>query len=339
MILSDIISCIEARQPVFNKQALTAHLQKPIARIAELDHADEQSVAFVSNAKFMPKLIGTQAGVVLISAGFVEQLESMDGVGDLVVVQVKDAYLAHACISQLFEYQPKRSIHPTAIIAPTAAIADGVTIGAYSCIGERVIIGKGSVIGSQVCIEDDVVMGQSCHIANQVNIAHGCQLGDDVRIHSHASIGSEGFGFAPYVADGLHWQRIAQLGKVRIGHRVRIGSNTCIDRGAVGDTVIGDDVIIDNLVQIAHNVCIDDGTAIAATVGIAGSTHIGKRCIIGGGVGISGHLTIADDVTLTAMTMVTNHIKQKGVYSSGTTAMPSMQWRRAAVRFRQMGEK
>ena len=126
------------------------------------------------------------------------------------------------------------------------------------------------------------------------------------------------------------------MGRVIIGNDVRIGSQTCIDRGAVEDTVIGDHVIIDNLVQIAHNVRIGAGTAIAANTGIAGSTTIGKRCIIGGAVGIVGHLEIADDVTLTAMTMVTKSLTESGSYSSGTVAMPTSKWRRAAVRFRQV---
>jgi UDP-3-O-[3-hydroxymyristoyl] glucosamine N-acyltransferase len=124
---------------------------------------------------------------------------------------------------------------------------------------------------------------------------------------------------------------------VVIGDQVRIGSNTCIDRGAIDDTVIGNHVIIDNLVQIAHNVHIGDGSAIAAHTGIAGSTRLGKRCIVGGAVGINGHIEIADDVTLSGMTMVTKSIKTSGSYSSGTAAMPTAKWRRAAVRFRQMG--
>ena len=152
------------------------------------------------------------------------------------------------------------------------------------------------------------------------------------------SIGSEGFGFAPTSDPSVKgWERTAQLGRVVIGDHVRIGSQTCIDRGAIDDTVIGNHVIIDNLVQVAHNVCIGDGTAIAAHTGIAGSTTIGKRCIIGGAVGITGHINITDDVILSGMSMVTKSINTAGSYSSGTAAMPTANWRRAAVRFRQLG--
>lgn len=335
--LSELIEAIEKVQPVLNKAVLgVSNTQKTVQRVANLADATPDAVAFIAHAKYADDLAGSRAGVIIAGEPFI------DAVPDTAVaIIVKDAYLAYACISVLFAYKPKHTvdIHPTAIIAPTVVLGGGVRIGAYSVIGDGVQIGTDTVIGSNVVIDDGAVLGERCQIASHVSIAHHSQLGDEVSIHAHASIGSEGFGFAPNpTKDGLHWQRIAQLGRVVIGNQVRIGSNTCIDCGAVGDTVIGNHVIIDNLVQIAHNVHIGDGTAIAAKVGIAGSTHIGRHCIIGGAVGITGHITIADGVTITAMTMVTNHIKESGSYSSGTSAMPTAKWRRAAVKFRQLGE-
>lgn len=335
MTVQDLVDAIELCQPVLNKSDI--NLTKSVSRVADLSVAQADDVAFLSNPKYKQALSHSQAGVVLISQKFADELPKTP----TVFVVVKDAYLAHASISTLFAYQSNNTgIHPTAIIADSAKIGDNVSIGAYSIIGERTIIGSNSIIKNHVVIEDDVEIGEGCYIDSHVFIAHHSQLGFDVRLHSHASIGAEGFGFAPKAGKPtIAWQRIAQLGRVIVGQRVRIGANTCIDRGAVGDTVIGDDVIIDNLVQIAHNVCIGAGTAIAAKVGIAGSTIIGKNCVVGGAVGIAGHLSIADGVTLTGMTMVINDIKQAGVYSSGTVAMPSMQWRRAAVKFRQFGTK
>lgn len=317
--LSELIVAIERCQPILNKHELNTDIQ--VHRVSDLDNATSSAVVFISHARYADKLAHTSAGVVLISADFADRIP-MDG--DSVFIIIKDAYLAYACISSLFAYDNNcdTAIHPTAIISPTATIGRNVVIAAYAVIG------------------DYAQIGDNCRIGSHVSIAHHCVLGDDVQIHAHASIGAEGFGFAPYAtANGLKWQKIYQLGKVIIGSRVRIGANTCIDRGAVGDTIIGDDVIIDNLVQIAHNVHVGDGTAIAAMVGIAGSTRIGRGCVIGGGVGIAGHLTITDGVTLTGRTFVTKSITKKGSYSSGTTAMPTNQWHRAVIKFRQAGAK
>lgn len=316
--LDKLICTIERCQVVLNKDALANH-HVSVSHVADLAGADKDSLSFLAKASYLPNLAETCAGVVLVSERFADKLPALP---DATVILVKDAYLAYASVSGLFDYQADSGIHSTAIVSPTAVIGKNAKIGAYAVIG------------------DFVQIGDDCQIGSHVVIAHHCVIGDDVEIHAHASIGSDGFGFAPNVgADGLSWQKIHQLGRVVIGHRVRIGANTCIDRGAVGDTVIGDDVIIDNLVQIAHNVHIGRGTAIAAMTGIAGSTHIGVNCIIGGAVGIAGHLHITDNVTLTGMTMVTGSIKEAGSYSSGTIAMPSNDWRRAAVKFRQSGQK
>ena len=156
-----------------------------------------------------------------------------------------------------------------------------------------------------------------------------------MRIHANTVIGSEGFGFAPYAGK---WHRIAQLGSVQIGNDVRIGSNCSIDRGALDDTIIEDGVIIDNLVQIAHNVHIGQNTAIAATCGIAGSTRIGKNCILGGACGVSGHLIITDNVTFTAMSMVTKNVTEAGTYSSGIGLFENSHWKKTIVRLRQLAE-
>lgn len=315
--LSKIIQAIELCQAVLNKPELASQ-SVSVSHVADLDKADEQSLAFLAKAKYLPKLAKTCAGVVLVSDKFAKNLPNTRAV----IVLVKDAYLAYASVSSLFAYQQDAGIHPTAVISPTATI------------------GKNSTIGAYVVIDDHVKIGDNCQIHAHVVIHHHCQIGDNCQIHAHASIGSEGFGFAPTVAKSeLTWQKIHQLGKVIIGDRVRIGAGTCIDRGAVGDTIIADDVIIDNLVQIAHNVHIGRGTAIAAMTGVAGSTQIGAGCMIGGGVGIAGHLHIADGVHLTGRTFVAQSIDKAGSYSSGTTAMPSQDWRRATIKFRQSGQK
>jgi UDP-3-O-[3-hydroxymyristoyl] glucosamine N-acyltransferase len=177
------------------------------------------------------------------------------------------------------------------------------------------------------------VIGDQTRIHPNATIYHGIHVGSHCIIHSGSVIGADGFGFSPS-KDG--WIKIHQLGGVIIGNNVEIGANTTIDRGALDDTIIGDGVIIDNLVQIAHNVRIGKNTAIAANVGIAGSCTLGNSCIIAGGVGIAGHLTLVDNVHITAMTMVSSSINEPGSYSSGTALSPTKEWRKNAARFRNL---
>lgn len=334
--LHEMMTAIEKYQSVLNKDDIDGSIK--ITGVANLSAATKHQVAFLAKAKYLDELNQTNAGVVLLSEQFINEARTINP--KCLYVLVKDAYLAYACVSTLFTPSCVTGIHRTAIVADSAVIGNQVSIGANAVIGEKVVLADGVVVGAGVIIGERTQIGAGSQIDAATVIHHDCIIGEQTRIHSHANIGSEGFGFAPVATkDGRQWQRIAQLGRVIIGNHVRIGSHTCIDRGAVDDTVISDDVIIDNLVQIAHNVHIGCGTAIAANCGIAGSTKIGKNCLIGGAVGISGHLTITDDVAITSMSMVIANIQKSGSYSSGTVAMPSLKWRRAAARFRQMGEK
>lgn len=323
-----------------------------ITGIASLDDAHTQQISFLANAKYAAQLKTTQAFAVLIRK---EQLDDCP-VHALVVA---DPYLTFAKISHLFSHKDNHTdtdmtfdgtvsdnisddvkannvLGKGVTIGKDAAIGKGVTIGANVYIGKNSHIGNHCQIGANTVIEDFVHIGDDTYIAPNVFIAHHVHIGDHVRIHAQASIGSEGFGFAPDTTKNFRWQRIAQLGSVMIGDDVRIGANTCIDRGALGNTVIEKGVIIDNLVQIAHNVTIGEYTAIAACVGISGSTSIGKYCVLAGGVGVAGHLQIADHVTVTGMTIVTGSIKKSGSYSSGTSTMPTQTWRKAAVNFKKL---
>ncbi|HBC35598.1 MAG TPA: UDP-3-O-(3-hydroxymyristoyl)glucosamine N-acyltransferase, partial [Marinobacter adhaerens] len=224
-------------------------------------------------------------------------------------------------------------VHATAVVDPSASIAEDACIGpnvvveAEAEIGEKVVVGAGSVIGARASI------GSRTLIRPRVTLAHDVVVGERCHILSGAVIGSDGFGFAN--EKGV-WHRIAQLGRVVLGNDVEVGANTTIDRGALDDTVIGNGVKLDNLIQIAHNVRIGDHSAMAAMVGIAGSTRIGRHCVFGGASGVAGHLEIADQVHLTGMTLVTGDIREPGVYSSGTSADTNRQWRKNAVRFRQL---
>ncbi len=339
--LAQIIAAITARQPVLNQADLSAQdLQKTIVGIGSLEAATANQLSFLSNQAYASALATSQAGVILVAP---EQAAAVPP--GCVTLLVTSPYLAYACVSQRFEESPvlatnEKVIHPSAQVDPSAVLADGVRIGAFCVVGAGAHIGAGTQLQSHVHIGDDVRIGASCVMYPHVYIGYNCVIGNRVRIHPNATIGAEGFGFAPMpdtAAQG--WERIVQLGRVVIGDGVRIGSNTCVDRGAIHDTVIHDHVIIDNLVQVGHNSIIGAGTAIAGTAGLAGSSILGKRCMIGGAAGVSGHLEISDDVILTGMTMATKSIKEPGVYSSGLTAMPSKKWRQVMVKLRSFAEE
>ncbi len=335
--IEQLISQIEQRQPVLNKAELSAEqLNVKLSGIGSLTNATAMQLSFLADPHYISHLASSQAGAVLVTQQYREPTPART-----IALVVAIPYLAYASSSQLFATRSVVSgIHSTAVIAASAVIGDDVSIGPYCVIGNGVEVGARSCLDSHVVIEDHTSIGTDCVFKSHVVIGHDSIIGSHVRLHAGVSIGAEGFGFAPTADPSASgWERIAQLGRVIIGNHVRIGSHTCVDRGAIDDTVIGNHVIIDNLVQIAHNVHIGDGCAIAANTAIAGSVIIGKRCIVGGAVGITGHVEITDDVILSGMTMVTKSIKKSGSYSSGTAAMPTPKWRRAAVRFRQLGEK
>jgi UDP-3-O-[3-hydroxymyristoyl] glucosamine N-acyltransferase len=194
-----------------------------------------------------------------------------------------------------------------------------------------VVIGDNTVIAEHVSVSRDTVLGADCYIFPRVTIYHGCKIGSRVRLHSGVVIGADGFGYAPQQG-GLLWKKIEQLGAVCLGDDVEIGANSTIDRGALDDTVLGDGVIVDNLVQIGHNAVIGDNSALAACSAVAGTSIIGKNCRLAGGVGIAGHLEIVDNVTITGMSMVAKSLHTAGSYSSGTPLQDTKKWRKNAAR-------
>jgi UDP-3-O-[3-hydroxymyristoyl] glucosamine N-acyltransferase len=241
--------------------------------------------------------------------------------------------LAYAKATRFFDPFPSKHeafIHSSAIVANSATIGENVFIGANTVIEENAVIGDGTQIGVGCFIGQDSVIGKHGLLHSSISIYHGIDIGDQVILHSNVVIGSDGFGFAPS-DDG--WVKIHQIGGVKIGQNVEIGSSAVIDRGALGDTLIADGVKLDNHVHIAHNVSIGKNTAIAALCGIAGSTKIGANCTVAGMVGFAGHITIADNSHFTGKTMVTSSVTEPGVYSSGVPFQPAKMWRKNAIRF------
>ena len=302
-----------------------------IEGIAPLTAAKSNQLGFLANPKYRAQLSKSAAGAVLVDAANADLCRTS-------ALIVSNPYLAFARATGLFANSPTPTgrVDPRAIIDPSAQLNQGVTVGPNAVIEAGVKIGAGTVIGANSVVGANTVIGQNCYLAANVTLYHKVQLGDRVTIHSGAVIGADGFGFAPNGQGG--WQKIHQLGGVRIGSDVEIGANTTVDRGALADTVIGNQVILDNHVQIGHNAVVGDGTAMAAFSGIAGSATVGKHCILAGAVGVVGHITVADGVQVTAKSLVTKSITVPGSYSAGTPLLPSAQWRKSAVRFGQLDE-
>ncbi|MDX9740180.1 MAG: UDP-3-O-(3-hydroxymyristoyl)glucosamine N-acyltransferase [Gammaproteobacteria bacterium] len=301
-----------------------------VQRISALDTAGAGDISFLSGARFRRYLPTTRATAVILDAEAAEQCP-------VAALVTPNPYLMYARVASLLHppVRPASGIHPSAVLGRDCRLGRDVCIGPHVCLGDGVRLGDGVVLGAGCVLGNDVEIGDESRLAANVTLYEGVVLGRRVVIHSGAVLGADGFGFAN---DRGTWVKIPQIGRVVIEDDVEIGANTTIDRGALEDTVIGRGVKLDNQVQIAHNVRIGEHTAIAGCTGIAGSATIGRRCAIGGGVGISGHLEIADDVHLTGTTFVSQSIREKGVYSSGTPFEPVGEWRRNFVRMRQLDD-
>lgn len=299
-----------------------------ITGIATLQAAEPGQISFLANPSYTRYLSNSRASAVILAPSVAEHSQTN-------VLLLDNPYLGYAQLSHWFDPAPTQTpgVHPSAVVDSSAEVPASASIGplcvveAGVVLGENVVLGPSSVIGARCHI------GAGSYLRARVTLAHDVIMGKRCHILSGAVIGSDGFGFAN--EKGV-WHRIAQVGRVVLGDDVEIGANTTIDRGALDDTVIGNGVKLDNLIQIAHNVSIGDHTAMAAFVGIAGSTKVGRHCVFGGASGVAGHLTIGDQVHLTGMTLVTGDIRDPGVYSSGTSADSNRQWRKNAVRFRQL---
>ena len=298
-----------------------------ITGCAPLDSAQPDQLSFLSNIKYKRLLESTKAGVVIVSADMADMCLSNALVSD-------DPYLSFALAINLFSdpitvasgIDKSSTIHSSVILDKSISIAANVVIGA------GVSIGSGTQIGANSVIADNVKIGSNVLIYPNVSIYHSVEIGNRVILHSGSVIGSDGFGLANDKKNGGVWVKIPQTGSVIVSDDVEIGANTTIDRGAMGNTIIGVGVKIDNQVQIAHNVQIGNHTAIAAKVGIAGSTKIGSHCLIGGASGINGHINIADKVMLAGMSMVTKSIDTPGLYASGMPVKPQRQWHKQVAR-------
>jgi UDP-3-O-[3-hydroxymyristoyl] glucosamine N-acyltransferase len=301
---------------------------RSIANLAALESATPDDLSFVSEKKHLPKVSDTNAGALILHPDWAETWSGCALLSDT-------PYVAFAKATRIFDNHPPSSgkVHEHAFVADTAILGADVTVDAGACLeadvllGDRVWIGAGAYIGHGASIGADTVIKPGAVICHAVKIGQRCT------IHPNATIGADGFGYAPS-AEG--WVKIEQLATVVIGDDVEIGSNSTVDRGALENTVV--EVIIDNLVQLGHGVRVGRQTVIVSQVGVSGSTKIGARCVIAGQAGLAGHLVIADDVHIGGQGRVASSVTEAGHYSSGTPIQPLRSWLRSASRFTQLDQ-
>ncbi len=301
---------------------------RTIRQIAPLDRATADEIGFVAQTKYLAQLADTGAGAVILPPDARDACE-------LPRIVTPNPYLYFARVSALLNPPPRppAGVHPTATVAPDAQVAANASVGSGAVIGAGARVGARSVIGPNCVLGDGVTVGADCLLHANVTVYHGCEIGHRVILHSGCVIGSDGFGFAPN--DG-QWEKIPQIGRVRIGDDVEIGACTTIDRGALEDTVIEDGVKLDNLIQVAHNVTIGAHSAIAACTGIAGSTKIGRHCTIGGAAMIFGHIEIADGTRISTNTLITKSLPRPGTYTSALPFSEHEVWQKNAVHMRNL---
>ena len=298
--------------------SLHGDADKHITGLASLKQAESSDISFVSNVKYERELAECKAACVIVSPHLAVVAEKR---GDYIVTD--QPYVYFALLTQFWKHQhsPKSagSIHPSAVVDANAVIDKTAVIGALCVVEAGARIGENTVLKSRVTVGEKCVVGENCIL------------------HSGVVIGADGFGFAPKKSqDGLSWVKIEQLGAVKIGNDVEIGANTCVDRGALHDTVIEDGVKLDNLIQIGHNVRIGKHAIIAAATAVAGSTEIGAYCMIGGCVSIAGHLTIAPHTEISGASVVTHSIHKAGTYTGLFPLDDNASWGKNAAALKQL---
>lgn len=285
-----------------------------VTGLASLEAATQQELSFLSNPRYQQQLLASKAACVIV-APQMKQVAIARGA----CIVTDQPYLYFARLTQLWKRgrDPRQQafIHPSAVVDAQAVVHPSASIGALCVLERGAHVGAGTVLKSRVTVGED------------------CRIGERCLVHSGVVIGADGFGFAP---NGDTWEKIEQLGAVQIGNDVEIGANTCIDRGALQDTVIEDGVKLDNLIQIGHNVRVGRNTAMAGCVGIAGSATIGANCTVGGGAIILGHLTLGPGVNISAGTIVTKSILKPGHYTGIFPIDDNASWERNAASLKQL---
>jgi UDP-3-O-[3-hydroxymyristoyl] glucosamine N-acyltransferase len=304
-----------------------------VATIASLETAGPDAVGFVAQARFQSRMAASRAGCLIVGAALREAALARGGA----FIVCADPYLAYARLTQWWVAQQRGivagGVHASAVVEPGAQVAASASIGALAFVGGGARIGAGAVVGPQCHVGSGSEIGEHTRLHAHASVMAGCRIGARGIVHGGAVIGADGFGFAPHERA---WVKIEQLGGVDVGDDVEIGANTCIDRGALEDTVIERGVKLDNLIQIGHNVRVGEHSAMAGCVGVAGSTRIGARCTFGGAAMVLGHLEIVDDVHVTAGTLISRSVREPGLYSGAFPFDHNAAWEKNAATLRRL---
>lgn len=303
-----------------------------ISGLAGLKDAGSGHLSFLFSPQYQQHLSSTSASAIVLREGDAESCK-------LPILISEHPRLIWAQVAALFDPKPipNLKIHESAVVSATASCGSEVTIGANAVIENGARLDRGIVIGPGCFIGEHVEIGEGSVLAANVSIYHHVKIGKNVIVHSGVVIGADGFGFE-FDSASASLVKIPQIYSVEIGNNVEIGAGTTIDRGALNNTCISDGVKLDNQVQIGHGVSIGPHTAISGCSAVGGSTVLGAYCLIGGGVGIIDNVQIVDQVEVTALSLVSHSIKEKGRYSSGTGLLPAKTWRRSVVGFAKLND-
>ncbi len=300
----------------------------PVRTVGTLPGAAPDAVAFFVNPRLRHELAATRAAAVVLAPAVAAS-------SPVPVLLASHPHATFARMAMLLHPVPAApaGIHRTAVVSPSAQVAASAHIGPWAQVGDGATVGERAYVGTGCVVGDHASLGDDARLVARVILCEGVKVGARSVLHPGVVIGADGFGFA---AERGAWIKVPQVGSVQIGEDVEIGANSTVDRGAIEDTLLGDGVKIDNQVQVGHNVRIGAHTAIAGCVGIAGSATIGARCQIAGQSGIAGHLSICDDVVLTARALVINDITEPGVYANAVPVEKFADWRRILGRLKRI---
>lgn len=301
--------------------------------VAKIEEGAPGMLSFLANPKYTPYIYETESSVVIVNNSFVAE-KSISAT----LIRVEDAYASFAKLLAYYDQvsQNKKGISSLAFVSPSAQYGENIYLGEFAFVGENVIIGNNVKIYPQVYVGDGTVIGDNTVLYPGVRLYRNTVVGKRCIIHAGAVIGADGFGFAPQ-EDG-HYEKIPQLGNVLIDDDVEIGANTTIDRSTMGSTHVHKGVKLDNLVHLAHNVEVGENSALAAQVGVSGSTHLGKNCVVGGQSGFVGHIHIADGSKFGGQCGIMGSIREENQEFMGTPIQPLRQYLKSNARFRHIDE-